>query len=295
MTMEPRPSKFYTPLRYPGGKGKLVPFIKNLLEANGLLDGEYVEPYAGGAAVAMELLLHKYVSQIYINDISNGVAAFWRSVLDDTDALCGAICSAKLTVDEWKKQREIQARGINVGDRALGFSTFYLNRTNRSGILNAGVIGGKNQLGTWKMDARFNSPDLIKRIHAIARVRTRIEFHQLDAVKFLVAVAPKLHEKNLIYLDPPYYAKGRNLYLHHYHHADHVGIAEKVAQLSSKNWIVSYDDTPEVQSLYSQFRNIKYRLSYSARERYSGAEIMFLSNTLKIPNLVKPMHLPVPV
>ena len=291
MNAEARPSNFYTPLRYPGGKGKLVPYLKKLLEANGLVDGVYVEPYAGGAAVAMELLLHEYVRKIYINDISDGVAAFWRSVLDDTDALCASIISAKLTMDEWRRQREIQLRGEQVDDRALGFSTFYLNRTNRSGILNAGVIGGKEQLGTWKMDARFNAPDLVKRIHAIARIRNRIEFHQLDAISFINTVTPKLPEKSLIYLDPPYYVKGSDLYLHHYQHADHVKVASKVAKLKSKNWIVSYDTAPEVQPLYSKFRNIVYGLSYSAQERYKGAEIMFFSDSLIIPAAIGPMHL----
>ena len=141
------------------------------------------------------------------------------------------------------------------------------------------------------MDARFNAPDLVKRIHAIARIRSRIEFHQLDAIGFINTVTPKLPEKSLIYLDPPYYVKGSDLYLHHYQHADHIKVASKVAKLKSKNWIVSYDNAPEVQPLYSKFRNIVYGLSYSAQERYKGAEIMFFSDSLIIPDAIGPMHL----
>lgn len=285
---EPRPS-FYTPLRYPGGKGKLVPYIKQLLETNDLVDGVYVEPYAGGAAVALELLLHEYVRRIYINDISAGVAAFWRSVLDNTDALCSMIAGASLTMDEWYRQREIQNHPEEQGDLVLGFSTFFLNRTNRSGILTGGVIGGKEQKGTWKMDARFNSKDLIQRIHAIARVRNRIEFHQVDALNFIKQLAPTLPKQSLIYLDPPYYVKGSDLYLHYYEHDDHVKIAKGVAKLK-KNWVVSYDGVPEVKQLYSKFRSIVYRLSYSAQDRYKGAEVMFFSNSLAIPDAVRPMH-----
>ncbi|PND37956.1 DNA methyltransferase [Paucibacter aquatile] len=291
MSSEPRPSAFYTPLRYPGGKGKLVPFVKRILEANSLVDGAYVEPYAGGAAVALELLLQEYVRKIYINDISAGVAAFWRSVLDNTDALCAAISGASVTMDEWYRQREIQRQPDQHDDLTLGFSTFFLNRTNRSGILNAGVIGGKAQTGKWKIDARFNAADLVTRIHAIARVRERIEFHQQDALAFIDEIAPKLPSKSLLYLDPPYYVKGSDLYLHHYQHDDHLKIAKRIARLRTKNWIVSYDNAPEIGPMYGRFRNIVYGLSYSAQDRYQGSEIMFFSDGLVIPDTVRPMHL----
>lgn len=290
MRSEPRPS-FYTPLRYPGGKGKLVPFIKRIFDENDLVDGVYVEPYAGGAAVAMELLLHEYARKVYINDISAGVAAFWRSVLHNTEALCSAISRVKVTMMQWQEQRDIQNHPDQHDDLALGFSTFFLNRTNRSGILNAGVIGGKEQTGKWKIDARFNADDLIKRIQIIARVRNRIEFHQLDALAFIDTVASSLPAKSLIYLDPPYYVKGSDLYLHHYEQGDHIKIAKRVIRLRTKNWIVSYDNAPEVQPMYAKFRNIIYGLSYSAQERHKGSEIMFFSDSLTIPDAVRPMHL----
>jgi DNA adenine methylase len=269
----------------------LVPYIKQLLEVNELVDGVYVEPYAGGAAVAMELLLHEYVQKIYINDISAGVAAFWRSVLNNTDALCAAIHAATLSMEEWHIQRNIQSRPGEFDDLTLGFSTFFLNRTNYSGILGAGVIGGKGQAGKWKMNARFNAVDLISRIQRIARIRSRIEFRQQDALEFLDSICPELPSKSLIYLDPPYYVKGSDLYLHYYEHDDHVKIAKRVAKLKKENWIVSYDNAPEVRPLYSRFRNIVYGLSYSAQARYQGAEIMFFSNKLSIPDTMQPMHL----
>lgn len=291
MTTSSNPSAFYTPLRYPGGKGKLAPYVKRILEANDLVDGVYVEPYAGGAAVAMELLLQEYTRKVYINDISAGVAAFWRSLLDNTDALCAAIVDVRVTMEEWHRQRAIQQDPEGHDDLTLGFATFFMNRTNRSGILAAGVIGGKTQTGKWKIDARFNAPDLISRIHAIARLRNRIEFRQLDAIDFINEIAPKLPAKSLIYLDPPYYVKGSDLYLHYYEHADHEKIARRVARLRAKNWIVSYDNAPPIHGMYSQFRSIVYSLSYSAHARYKGAEVMFFADSLTIPETVRPMHI----
>lgn len=289
MKSEPRPS-FYTPLRYPGGKGKLAPYVKRIMEANELVDGVYVEPYAGGAAVAMELVLQEYAKRVYINDISDGVSAFWRSILDNTDSICALIHNTNVTIEEWHRQKNVQNNPSEYDDLELGFSTFFLNRTNRSGILGAGVIGGKSQSGKWKLDARFNKSDLIRRIHAIARVRERIEFHQLDAIKFIDLVSPKLPAKSLIYLDPPYYVKGSDLYLHHYKHEDHVKISKRVRRLKNKNWIVSYDNVEAIHGMYKDFRSIVYGLSYSAQDRYKGAETMFFSDNLTIPKSVQPMH-----
>jgi DNA adenine methylase len=85
---KPRRLVRFTPLRYPGGKGKLAAYLKSIIEANRLHDGEYVEPYAGGAAIAFELLFQEYVSRIHINDLSRPIFSFWQAVLNDTNELC---------------------------------------------------------------------------------------------------------------------------------------------------------------------------------------------------------------
>lgn len=144
----------FTPLRYPGGKGKLAAYVKALIEANSLHDGLYAEPYCGGGGIALELLLHEYVSRIHINDISELVHAFWWSVLNETDALCRLIVDTPRTVAAWDRQKLILMNPADHSRLAVGFATFFLNRTNRSGILNGGVIGGRDQTGPWKIDAR---------------------------------------------------------------------------------------------------------------------------------------------
>lgn len=277
----------YTPLRYPGGKGKLAGYIKRLMETNRLLDGEYVEPYAGGAAIALELLFHEYVSQVHINDVSRPVHAFWRSALKRTEELCKLVKDTRLTVASWDKQRRIMEQPRDHDDLALGFATFFLNRTNRSGILNGGIIGGRDQTGPWKIDARYNAPELVNRIQSIANLGNRIKLTRQDALKFLQAGVKKWPEKTLIYLDPPYYVKGRDLYYDFYNPEDHASVAEFVTgSIAKQRWIVSYDNAPAIRDLYRGCPHIVYDIGYSARSARQGSEVMFFGKGLRIPSVV---------
>lgn len=281
----------FTPLRYPGGKGKLAAFVKELMRRNDLLDGEYAEPYAGGAAIALELLLHEYVSRIHINDVSRPIYAFWKSVLDDTDALVELVRDTPLTVKAWDKQKKVLANADDYDDLALGFAAFFLNRTNHSGILNAGIIGGRDQTGPWKIDARYNAQELAHRIEAIANVRSRIDLSQEDAKKFLLKRLSRWPEKTLIYLDPPYYIKGKELYLDFYAHKDHERVAALVTEkISKQKWIVSYDNVESIKDMYAGCRSITYGVGYSAREARMGTEIMFFCDGLSVPSLTGAMR-----
>jgi DNA adenine methylase len=283
--------KFNTPLRYPGGKGKLTNFLKMIFEQNDLLDGHYVEPYAGGAGIALNLLTHSYASCIHLNDLNPAVFAFWQSVINQPEELCRAIRDVEVTIDEWHRQKAILKNPEDHSPLEIGFSTFFLNRTNRSGIIWGGVIGGKNQDGPWKLNARFNKDDLIRRIEKIALYRSRIRLYNLDAAELIQTVLPTLPEKTLIYLDPPYYVKGRGLYENHYLHDDHVSIAKLVKKQITHPWIVSYDHAPEIIQMYKGCPTITYGINYSAQDRYKGAEAMFFSKKLVIPDVKNPANL----
>lgn len=272
-----------TPLRYPGGKARLGPFFGGLINANGLQDGTYIEPYAGGAGVAIYLLLGEFVDSIHINDIDESVYAFWRSILDYTEDFCALIRNAPVTPQEWDNQKSILSAGVDsAGILATGFAMFYLNRTNRSGILNAGMIGGRNQSGEWRIDARFNKDELIKRIQKISRYRNRIHVTNEDAVSFLRRITPTLQPNSLLYLDPPYYLKGQHLYANFYQREDHKNIAQFMSILDLP-WVISYDDHSAIRSFYSGFRKSRYSLNYSARERRKGSEVMFFSDRIVLP------------
>jgi len=276
------PIRHLTPLRYPGGKSHLAPFFGDLIQRNELADGAYVEPYAGGAGVGVSLLLGEYVDSVWINDLDPAVWAFWQSVLSDDGELRRRIETTPLTVAEWRRQKTIYRRGPAAGIVSLGFAFFYLNRTNRSGILDGGVIGGKEQKGEWKIDARFNRDDLSDRVRRIARYGARLHVHNQDALAFLDTVLHRLPPRTLVYVDPPYYSKGRHLYANYYTPDDHGTIARAVKKLT-KPWVVSYDDLPQTRRLYAGHVTRRYGLAYSAREQRRGKEVMFFSHHLKIP------------
>jgi DNA adenine methylase len=257
------------------------------MRANALVDGEYAEPYAGGAGIALELLFHEYASRIHINDISRPVHAFWKSVLDHTEKLCQLVADTALTVEAWDIQKQIFANQADYNDLSLGFATFFLNRTNRSGILNGGIIGGRDQTGPWKIDARFNPAELTYRIRSIASLKGRIRLTCQDALRFLKSGISRWPKKTLIYLDPPYYVKGRDLYHDFYEREDHEKIASFVTnRITMQKWIVSYDNVPPIRELYHDCRRLVYDIGYSARSSRHGEEVMFFCDGVDIPPLV---------
>lgn len=274
-----------SPLRYPGGKGKLARFVAELIRLNHLQDGLYVEPYAGGAAVAWEMLLTGLVRRVHVNDLSRPIYAFWRCVLDRTDELTKLISETPLDLDTWDRMKRTFANLNDADDLQLGFAMFYLNRTNRSGILNGGPIGGRAQNGTWGIDARFNRAELISRIERIAQVRRRVTLTNMDATMLLETHAMDWSSQTLVYLDPPYFAKGPELYYNFYKPDDHAGVATVVRQLKDVPWIVSYDDVAPIHALYTAESWLQYQIGYSARRRTTGREAMFFSNGLKIPQV----------
>jgi len=275
--------EYYSPLRYPGGKGKVADFFKHVFKDNFLYDGTYVEPYAGGASVALSLLFNEYASQIVINDIDKSLYAFWYSVLNNTEALCRLINDTPVNIQTWELQKSIQTNKERFDLLELGFSTFFLNRTNRSGIISAGVIGGRQQTSKWKIDARFNKPYLIRRIERIADYKHRIELYNQDAIELVKTLRNILPTNTLFYFDPPYYVKGKDLYLNYYQHNDHLQIASEISKIRSQKWIVTYDNVEPIRQLYVNYRQIKYSLSYSAAQPSKGLEVMIFSNNTYIP------------
>lgn len=271
----------YTPIRYPGGKSKLFPLVDSIIEDNGLDGCTYCEAFCGGAGLAAKLLLTGRVSKIVLNDIDPAIYSMWDAIVNHADELCGFVEDVELGIGEWQRQREtfLSSTGPSL---ELGKAAFYLNRTNRSGILRGGPIGGMAQTGKYKIDARFNRENLVSKIRALSGRADDIELHNEDACDFIDG----LRRRNGLFAnyDPPYVVKGPGLYENSYTDEDHEALSAKIASCCFP-WIVTYDDTPLVNRLYSGFRRYSVEVGYSAASAKVGKEVLIASRGLVIPTL----------
>lgn len=272
-----------TPLRYPGGKSRLYDFLVKLLECNGLTDCVYVEPFAGGAGLALSLLLRGNVREVLINDLDYSIYSFWHCVLNEPEQLISGIERVPLTVEEWTRQREIQRNPQDYSMNEVALSTLYLNRTNRSGIIKGGVIGGKAQSGAYKLDCRFNKNTTIRKIRRIAELRDRIRLYNMCVKDFIPQVVSTMGSNTLLYLDPPYIAKGSHLYCNYFVEKDHRDLGALAKGLHVP-WILTYDVQPIVYEIYDGFRISEVSLTYTAGSKRVGKELMVCSPSLLLPD-----------
>ena len=269
-----------SPLRYPGGKWRLFDFFQRLVDHNFTSAPSYIEPYAGGGSLALSLLFAGRVSNIWLNDLDPAIYACWSAMLNEPDRFCDGLATIPISLDEWQTQKEVYRNGLSSDLFQLGFATFYLNRTNHSGILNGGVIGGKAQKGTWKLDARFNREELIRRVTRIKEHRKHIKLTNQDAQKLLKTL--RKNERSLVYLDPPYVGAGKALYMNAYRESDHEIVRDRAVALE-RLWVVSYDDVPLINNLYKGFQAKHISLNHTARVAKVGKEVLYFSHECVIP------------
>ena len=285
--------RYDSPLRYPGGKAKLAPTLRRIIELNKLSGCAYFEPFAGGAGAALRLLREGLVSELHLNDLDPRIAAFWHSVLNEPERFVEAILSIEVSVAEWKRQQQICLCPDQSNLFDLGFAAFYLNRCNRSGvILDAAPIGGYAQMGSSGIDARFNKENLAQRVLAVSRKREQIHITNKDAYEFLSEHLSHRRELNniFVYLDPPYYSKGSRLYLDSYTDEGHRNLASYVQQLDGLNWVASYDDTSFIRELYTNCVISNISLQYSLQRKRRAWELMIAPSHVQLPASVAPIE-----
>ncbi len=271
----------FTPLRYPGGKTALFAFFDTVIEKHEWKDITYIEPYAGGAGAAISLLLLEKVCRIVVNDYDPAIYSFWFSLKEHNADFIERVLNTPVTVEEWERQKKIY-RAVDTSDRlSLGFATFFLNRTNRSGILNAGPIGGKQQLGEWKIDARYNKQNLIEKIKLIGLYSDRLTVLNEDGVDVIERYAKD--PNSFFYVDPPYFVKGADLYLNALKLKDHQRLAASLNKHHKAKWILSYDNEKEILDIYPDRKYRTFDLRYSAHHNSKiGSELMIFSDAVNM-------------
>ena len=277
--------RFLSPLRYPGGKGLLGSFVGRLINHCTPRPQVYVEPFAGGAGVGLRLVVEEYVESVILNDLHRGISAFWQAILHETAEFVEIMEQTTVDIDAWHKQKAIFDRQGS-SDLELGFATFFLNRTNRSGILGARPIGGLDQSGKWAMDARFNKTDLRARIEFIARYRDRISVKQQDALDLLQDIGSSDWSQLFIYADPPYLQKSEDLYLNNLSWSDHIDLACLLRSRGGR-WMVTYDaDDRVTEELYPDLRAARFGIAHTAGHQRLGDEIAIFSDECIVEHMV---------
>lgn len=277
----PKLSSDVSPFRYPGGKGKLSKFLALFIVTNNLQGCKLVEPFCGGAGGTLPLLLAGLIDKLYLNDLNSGISGFWESLKKNPDDLINMVEKEPVDIEAWKHWRSVYFSNEKYTPLEKGFSAFFLNRTNRSGMLHAGPIGGRDQKGDYKIDCRFNRDALVNRLERISNVAKKIVVTNNDAIKCI----SRLKIGTLIYADPPYVKEGRNIY-NEFCFADSEHLAfSKALKKSKAHWLLSYDDHPLIHKLYSTSGINIVELSYAINRARLGRELLIASVNSRQPSV----------
>lgn len=274
--------KSVSPLRYPGGKSSMSSLLGQIRVLNSFGGRSLAEPYAGGAGASISLLFREEAEEIFINDLDASIYNFWWSLLYRQEEFAELISSTRINMPEWRRQKNIYGSPKRHSRVTRGFSAFFLNRCNRSGIIcNGGPIGGVEQKGKWKLNARFNKPDLLQRCMKIAEYNDRIHLSSLDGIEFINSLDT---ENTFLFIDPPYFHKGKTLYLNQLSTEYHIQLANRLRALNNEAWVLTYDDCKEIRGFYQGWANIRrFTLRYSASERRAGREILITPKSMCLP------------
>ncbi|MCA8382548.1 MULTISPECIES: DNA adenine methylase [Burkholderia cepacia complex] len=276
-----------SPLRYPGGKARLAAYISGVIEENYLNGCTFYEPFAGGASVSLELLRLGFISSAVLIERDPLVYAFWWCVFNITEDLCAAVNACPVTMETWAQLQPTREVAYPADGQftilQLGVAGLFYNRTNFSGILGAGPIGGEAQASRYKIDCRFNKEKIIRQIRSVARFADRVRIYCDDAISFMRTNAEEIATGfSFVYVDPPYYQQGPKLYRHHYTDADHIALAQFL-QTQGYPWLLSYDDHPRIRELYAANTVQPIYLDYNVKSSRTARELAISNLMIPVP------------
>lgn len=278
-------NRISSPLRYPGSKSSLTDYIAAIIEENLLSGCKIYEPYAGSAVVSLEMLIRGFAQHAVLVERDPLIYAFWKAVFECTEELCEEINQLDVTIETWESfqlyKEVIKPEGHDI--LQLGLACLFFNRTNFSGIIGAGPIGGRNQSSNYSIDCRFNKGRIIQQIREISCLKEKISIYFGDALEFMKNKEKEIENGfSFVYIDPPYYAQGKKLYRYYYDDNSHKNLASYILKKEFP-WLISYDDHPKIRMLYADKVSQPIYLDYSLKSSRKGSELL-ISN-LVIPPL----------
>lgn len=274
-----------SPLRYPGSKARFYNQFRDFFCQLNLSGRRIVEPYAGSASISLSLLADGLVTSALLIERDPLIFSFWKSVFLHTDDLIESIKKVPVTMDSWSEMRKslYVTEPDDFKTVELGLAGLFLNRTNFSGVLHAGPIGGISQSSKYTVDCRFNKDEIISRIKVISKNREKVSVVYGDAIEFLKDEKKDKKEETIYYIDPPYFKEGKKLYRHYYDIAEHTALARALAE-SSFDWILSYDAHHVIEHLYADFSRIDKILRYSSKTPKQALEFLITNMDVDINN-----------
>jgi DNA adenine methylase len=271
------------PLRYPGSKSRFYKQFRDFFCQLNLSGRRIVEPYAGSASISLSLLADGLVTSAQLIERDPLIFSFWKSVFLHTEELVDAIKEIPVNMESWADIR----KNLHVTEPdesrtvELGLAGLFLNRTNFSGVLHAGPIGGASQSSSYAVDCRFNKDEIISRIEIISKYREKVDVCFGDAVDFLKKNRDDPKKEAIYYIDPPYFKEGKKLYRHYYDTAEHTALARTLAE-SHFDWILSYDAHHVIEHLYADFSRIDKVFRYSSKTPKKGLEFLITNMNVDV-------------
>lgn len=275
--------KVSSPLRYPGGKSSMAGLLGEIRRLNGLGDRAIAEPFAGGAGASLTLLYLEETHEIYINDVDPAIHDFWWTLVKRPKLFLDMLTKTRVSMSEWHRQRNTYRDCGHLSRLRRGFSAFYLNRCNRSGIImNGGPIGGVKQTGKWKLAARFNKFELRRRCEKVAEYRDRVHVSCRDGIAFIADLDAA---SIFFFIDPPYFVKGKTLYMNALDEEYHLALAARLKSMADAAWVLTYDDCPKIRNMYRSWATIRpFSFQYAAADRRKGKEVLIVPKWMQLPS-----------
>lgn len=290
--------RYLSPLRYPGGKGRMGPYLADLMASQyGLLEVEiWAEPFAGGLGAGLHVLAADVAEEVWFCETNPALAALWRMIRTDLDDLARRIELTNPTIDLFYASREMVKNAATTGghdDQELAVAALILNRCSRSGIVapNVGPIGGKDQAGKYTVKSRFDPAKVAARLRALSPYTQRLRQYDCSGIEFLRGLdgGVGIEEEMLAFVDPPYTDVGNDLYGRGMSVAEHRELAW-ILNTSPMRWALTYDATPHIWTDWYPNRAVmEYGISHSAHKQHADTEYLIVSDNLILDPIRAPL------